>query len=80
MTHVWKAAEKRARLRKRQKNRCYWCKEQMNSRPLDKREATLDHMTPRSRGGGGDILNLVAACRECNEKRGKDLDQSTRPA
>lgn len=71
MTNVWKAQEKRERLCKRQKNRCYWCGEQMNRRHLDPRQATLDHYTPRSVGGAGAIDNLVAACKDCNERRGK---------
>jgi len=31
---------------------------------------TLDHLIPKSKGGGGGIKNLVVACRECNEMRG----------
>lgn len=72
MTHVWKAAEKRDRLCKRQKNRCYWCKRQMNRRHLDPLCATLDHYTPRWQNGSGAIDNLVAACKECNERRGRE--------
>jgi 5-methylcytosine-specific restriction endonuclease McrA len=71
MTHVWKAREKRETLCKRQRNRCYWCGVQMNRRHLDPLSATLDHYTPRSRGGGGSIDNLVAACKDCNEARGR---------
>lgn len=40
MTTVWKAAEKREHCRKRQRNRCHWCGEQMNSRHLDPKSVT----------------------------------------
>lgn len=71
MTAVWRAADKRAKLIKRQKNRCYWCREQMSQGgPSDPKSATLDHVTPRSMGGAGSMDNLVAACRKCNNGRG----------
>lgn len=70
MTRVWKAAEKREHLAKRQRNRCYWCKEQMSRKSGHPRQCTLDHIVPRSVGGGGAIENLVASCRTCNEARG----------
>lgn len=31
---------------------------------------TLDHVTPRSRGGSDDPSNLVPACRPCNSSKG----------
>ena len=70
MPHVHNAKEKRAKRCKRRRNKCYWCGEPMNSKPGDAREATLEHLTPRSNGGGGRIGNLRAVCRECNERRG----------
>ncbi|MGL5032169.1 MAG: HNH endonuclease, partial [Microcystaceae cyanobacterium] len=33
-------------------------------------ELTLDHVMPRSRGGGDTWENLVAACVRCNVKKG----------
>lgn len=38
---------------------------------------TVDHLIPRSRGGRYDIINLVTACRRCNEYKG---DRSLREA
>jgi len=70
MTTINKAKEKKEKLRKRQKNKCYWCKEQMNNKSHDLRECTLDHITPKSKNGTGEMFNLVACCRECNERRG----------
>ncbi len=80
MTHVWNAAGKRDRLIKRQKNKCYWCGRQMNRRHPDPLCATLDHFRARANGGGGNIENLVAACKECNEKRGREREQAKLPA
>jgi len=31
---------------------------------------TLDHITPRSKGGTDRITNLVCACKECNTDKG----------
>lgn len=31
---------------------------------------TVDHITPRARGGTDDLGNLRAACRDCNLSRG----------
>jgi 5-methylcytosine-specific restriction endonuclease McrA len=33
-------------------------------------ELTLDHVTPRSRGGDSSWDNLVACCRRCNNRKG----------
>jgi 5-methylcytosine-specific restriction endonuclease McrA len=32
--------------------------------------STVDHVLPRSRGGGNDWLNTVAACGRCNNRKG----------
>ncbi|MFI5274893.1 MAG: HNH endonuclease [Ktedonobacterales bacterium] len=34
------------------------------------KDLTLDHIIPRSRGGGGSWENLVACCRACNGRKG----------
>lgn len=33
-------------------------------------EMALDHLTPRSHGGGNESSNLVTICRSCNSSRG----------
>lgn len=33
-------------------------------------ELTVDHIIPKSRGGQDSWENMVAACRECNNKKG----------
>lgn len=40
------------------------------------RRATVDHVVPRSYGGTNAITNLVAACRECNQQRGKQQNNT----
>lgn len=35
-----------------------------------KQELTVDHIIPRSRGGRHDWLNLVTACKHCNQIKG----------
>lgn len=56
---------------KRQNGRCAYCGERMVSpKKLNHpRRLTLDHIIPRSKGGGNAINNLVAACRACNEAK-----------
>lgn len=36
----------------------------------NKKKLTLDHIIPRSRGGGNTWTNLVAACHDCNVRKG----------
>jgi 5-methylcytosine-specific restriction endonuclease McrA len=38
-----------------------------------KRELTVDHVIPRSKGGGSDWANIVAACAPCNRRKGDHL-------
>lgn len=37
---------------------------------LTRREATFDHVVPRSRGGDVSWTNIVIACRPCNQRKG----------
>ena len=39
---------------------------------------TVDHILPRSRGGGDTWFNLVAACRPCNGLKGDQTPQEAR--
>jgi 5-methylcytosine-specific restriction endonuclease McrA len=47
----------------RDKNACQYCSYKGD-------QLTLDHIIPRSRGGGDSWENLVAACVRCNIKKG----------
>lgn len=44
---------------------CYYC-----DTKLLHNEATIDHLTPRSRGGADHPDNLVCSCHDCNEDKG----------
>lgn len=44
---------------------CQYC-----GRDLSRREATYDHVVPRSRGGLVTWTNIVVACRNCNQRKG----------
>lgn len=51
--------------------RCHYCRLEVvamldHSHP---RRATIDHKTPRSRGGSDLAGNLVTACNRCNEEK-----------
>jgi len=46
-------------------NQCQYCGKNFNSREL-----TVDHIKPKSRGGGNTWLNLTACCHSCNQKKG----------
>ena len=69
----WIRPEKRAALYERDGWECVYC----GRGPRDKRNPqqamvilTLDHITPRSHGGGNESTNLVTACKTCNSSRG----------
>lgn len=44
---------------------CQYC-----ARDLSSREATLDHVMPRSRGGKTTWQNIVCCCSSCNRRKG----------
>lgn len=49
----------------RDNHQCQYC-----GRRFSKQELTVDHVVPRSRGGGDTWDNLVLACTVCNLKKG----------
>lgn len=55
----------RARIFAREQGCCAYCRDL-----LDETEATLDHVLPKSRGGGGGVSNLVLSCFDCNNLKG----------
>jgi 5-methylcytosine-specific restriction endonuclease McrA len=53
---------------------CVWCR-----RRLWRRDLTLEHVVPRSRGGHLTAENALVACRSCNRRRGsKPVDAYVR--
>jgi 5-methylcytosine-specific restriction enzyme A len=51
-------------MRKIQPGICYYCNSQVGRTRL-----TMDHVVPLSRGGRSTKGNIVAACKECNNKK-----------
>jgi 5-methylcytosine-specific restriction protein A len=43
---------------------CYYC-----GRKFQPGELTMDHKIPLGRGGTSEKINIVAACKECNNKK-----------
>jgi len=56
---------KRANVMWRDDNQCQYCTTIFPSEKL-----TIDHVIPRSRGGKNTWLNLVVACKKCNQRKG----------
>jgi 5-methylcytosine-specific restriction endonuclease McrA len=55
-----------------QRGRCYYCLRHMAPivDPAIRDSCTIDHKTPRYRGGPSGEWNLVAACYRCNQVKG----------
>jgi len=49
----------------RDNNKCQYCAKDFENDSL-----TIDHVIPKSKGGKDSWLNLVAACKKCNQKKG----------
>ncbi|OUU74812.1 MAG: hypothetical protein CBC29_06685 [Methylococcaceae bacterium TMED69] len=52
----------------RDKNTCQYC-----SKVFPSEELTMDHVTPRSKGGPKSWENIVTCCKKCNQKKGNKL-------
>lgn len=48
---------------------CFVCK-----RPVNKEDATLEHILPVSKGGSDDLSNLSISHEKCNHARGNNVD------
>lgn len=69
--HIKREKEKARSLRrthwwqnKLQKGACYYC-----NREVGRKQLTMDHVVPLSRGGRSTKGNIVAACKECNTQK-----------
>lgn len=51
--------------------RCFYCGEALST----KKNRTVDHIIPLSRGGAHSMLNLVPSCRTCNISKKDRLDE-----
>lgn len=59
------SGKQRLRILMRDKMKCQYCGARGTQFDL-----TLDHISPRSRGGRSDAENLCAACKTCNQRKG----------
>jgi CRISPR/Cas system Type II protein with McrA/HNH and RuvC-like nuclease domain len=59
--HTKKLKINRHRIYRRDNYQCVYCG--------SKRELTLDHVIPKSKGGGNNWENLVTSCSKCNVKK-----------
>lgn len=57
----------------RDQNQCQYCANNFSAEKL-----TLDHVTPKSRGGQNTWENLVAACKKCNQRKGNRTPSEAR--
>ena len=48
----------------RDENRCQYCAKRFCDSDL-----TIDHVIPRSKGGNSSWINVVAACKPCNQRK-----------
>lgn len=55
------------------KGKCAACQVQVTLTHRARDQATVDHIVPRSKGGGEELSNLQLLCRECNEAKGDSL-------
>ena len=66
----WKTTQARARVLAAYGNTCWLCGQPILGR------ISIDHVVPRSKGGGDDLGNLRPAHLRCNKVRGsKDINQ-----
>jgi CRISPR/Cas system Type II protein with McrA/HNH and RuvC-like nuclease domain len=68
--HVRTLRASRPRIYKRDNYECVYCG--------FKKDLTLDHVLPKSRGGGNDWTNLVTSCFKCNLKKGNKTPDEAR--
>ncbi len=68
-----RSSSKRNRILARDHLRCGYCGKRGNAFSL-----TVDHILPRSRGGSTSPDNLVAACFDCNQRKGDRTPEEAR--
>ena len=56
----------------RDEGKCQYC-----GIALTRSTSTLDHVVPKSKGGGYSWQNLVTACKKCNQQKGDRLLHET---
>jgi 5-methylcytosine-specific restriction endonuclease McrA len=65
-----------AHLRRRDGDKCKWCKELMVFRgEIGPMSATIEHIIPLNRGGLDNLNNMALAHKKCNNERGGDMPE-----
>lgn len=73
--HREESGAKRMKIYLRDHYQCQYCsvkvgkKHPQLKRKLEPKDLTLDHITPKSKGGSGHPTNLVTACKPCNQRK-----------
>lgn len=62
----------RSKMLKRQNFKCAYCEISLKNRRMN-----IEHIIPIKRGGSNFATNLVAACSDCNKKKGNRLLKKT---
>ena len=60
----------RSRIYKRDNHECVYCG--------SKKDLTLDHVIPKSKGGSNEWTNLVTSCFKCNLKKGNKTPEEAK--
>lgn len=68
--HVRTLRASRPRIYKRDNYECVYCG--------SKKDLTLDHVVPKSKGGGNEWTNLVTSCFKCNLKKGSKTPEEAK--
>ena len=68
--HVRTLRANRTRIYKRDNYECVYCG--------SKKDLTLDHVVPKSKGGGNEWTNLVTSCFKCNLKKGSKTPEEAK--
>jgi len=61
----------KARVRERAGNRCEYCQLRQDDSPLA--ALHIEHIVPKTHGGGDELDNLALACIDCNLHKGPNL-------
>lgn len=70
------SAKKKAAVISKTDGRCAYCGIELYDDDMSALGMTIDHLTPKSRGGTDELANLVVCCRSCNSTKGvKTLDE-----
>jgi hypothetical protein len=69
--HIKTIRYSRRNLYQRDNNTCQYC-----GKRFDKKDLTIDHVVPRSKGGRSEWTNVVACCEACNtDKKDHTLEE-----